>query len=749
MRIITLLLLICTYVSAQVPQLQSLPNSTNVLFLDFDGAVINNPNWSASTINAASSGFTTQQIRDVFNSVANYYWIFDLNVTTIESVYNAAQTSKRGTIVLTPTDSWYGGVGGVAFVGAWGWQAYQPGFVFTKNITSNGQPDFKSIANATAHEAGHMLYLNHHSENNAQGQAVAAYYYGKGEGETSFAPQMGVAYGRNIGAWVCGPISGPCGWRMSGGFNMPNWQDDIAELSLQRIGGKGYTPHPKLLSLKADDIGNTTATAKNINIVNNAISDSGMIGRSFTNTTSFHYIDNPPVSIYDEDYFRFTTTTAQNFTINCRPFSFRQTDNWQATMDTRLIIRNASGNIIAQDSNLQKLSSSITLINQPAGTYFIQVGSSANPNMNAPCYDTDPIANRPQNKRYNSVGRYYITGTFAPASSLPVVTIGNISTTCAGVQANITNQSQNATSYVWNLGSGATPATSTAISPNVTYSTGGTKTVTLTATNVNGSTTATKNFTITNPMQVSINAPSSVQAGTPTTITANATGGTAPYTYKWAGGQTTQSITITQTVTTSYSVTVTSTNGCTGDGFVTISISVTPPPPTCTQPTITASTTCQAVTVSIAPNTNYQSISFSYAVNGGAQNTQTLSAPYTTTLPIQASSVVLRATATCTNGTKSATSEITYTVPAISQAPPDFTLSSSGGRWTTTFVNNGSKFYAIRFRNAGTTAWSETTTNGLTITRPATIGTTIEVQSQSRCQTGSGAWSTTKTITIK
>jgi hypothetical protein len=76
-------------------------------------------------------------------------------------------------------------------------------------------------------------------------------------------------------------------------------------------------------------------------------------------------------------------------------------------------------------------------------------------------------------------------------------------------------------------------------------------------------------------------------------------------------------------------------------------------------------------------------------------------------------------------------------------------LSSSGGRWTTTFINNGSKFYAIRFRNAGTTTWSETTTNALTITRPATIGTTIEVQSQSRCQTGSGAWSTTKTITIK
>jgi len=733
-------------VSAQVPQLQSLPNSTNVLFLDFDGAVINNPNWSASTINAASSGLTNAQITEAFNYVANQYSIFDLNVTTIQSVYNAAANGKKSCVCITTTWQWLGfQPGGIALADTWGNPAYHPhAFCFSLALSMNS----KNVADAITHEAGHVLSLNHHGEYNAQGTIINGYYYGKGELETGWAPNMGVGYSKNMVTWCCGPTGGNCGYRVSGGFLMPNWQDDFAEMTMARVGGNGYTSHAKYLSFKADDIGSTTATAKNINIVNNAIRDSGMIGRSFGTATQFTYT-NMPAMTYDEDYFRFTTTTAQNFTINCRPFSFREADNYLATLDTRLIIRNASGNIIAQDSNLQKLSSSITLINQPAGTYFIQIGSAANPNMNAFCYDTNPITNIAQNKRYNSVGRYYITGTFGSSTALPTASIGNINTSCANVQGIIPNLSTNATSYVWNLGSGATPATSTAISPNVTYSTGGTKTVTLTATNVNGSTTATKNFTITNPMQVSINAPSSVQAGTPTTITANATGGTAPYTYKWAGGQTTQSITITQTVTTSYGVTVTSTNGCTGDGFVTISISVTPPPPTCTQPTITATTTCQAVTVSIAPNTNYQSVSFSYAVNGGAQNTQTLSAPYTTTLPIQASSVVLRATATCTNGTKSATSEITYTVPAISQAPPDFTLSSSGGRWTTTFVNNGSKFYAIRFRNAGTTAWSETTTNTLTITRPATIGTTIEVQSQSRCQTGSGAWSTTKTITIQ
>lgn len=49
----------------------------------------------------------------------------------------------------------------------------------------------------------------------------------------------------------------------------------------------------------------------------------------------------------------------------------------------------------------------------------------------------------------------------------------------------------------------------------------------------------------------------------PLTLTANPTGGCAPYTYLWSTGETTQSISVNPNVTTTYSVVITDANGCT------------------------------------------------------------------------------------------------------------------------------------------------------------------------------------------
>ena len=751
MRITLLFMLICSALSAQVPILQSLPTSQNVLYLDFDGAVVNNPNWSATTINAAPSGFTSAQITECFNIIANHYTIFDLNVTTSLAVYNAALATKKQRIVFTPTSEWYGGVGGVAFISSWGWQAYEPGWVFTANLTSG---DMKTMANAAVHEAGHQLHLSHHAQYNSSNQPQGSYHFGKGTGETSWCPMMGVGYSSNVVQWVAGPVGGPCGYRISGGFNMPNWQDDFAEMTLERLGGDGFTSHPKAISFKADDIGNTTATAKAINIVNNAISDSGLIIHNYGSLTSFKYATLPAIT-YDDDYFRITTTAAQNMTINCRPWSLSKStsDNQYATLDVRLIIRNAAGTIIAIDSNINKLNATISLLNQPAGTYFIQVSASGNPNYTDFCYSTNPIGNIPANTRYGSVGRYYLTGTFASATSLPVANFTQPSSTCVGNTLTMNNQSQQATTYTWNFGAGATPSTSTAFNPTVTYTTAGSKTITLTATNTNGSNTTTRTVNITSALNATIQAPASVVSGTSTVITANATGGTTPYTYNWYTvnpNQTTQSITIAPTTATGYNVLVTSANGCTSDAYAYVNVGAPPPPPpSCPQPTISATTTCNGTTLNITPNTAYQSFLVQHSVNNGSINSQTITGT-SASFNFQANaSVRFIVTATCTNGAKSTASEITSVIPAITQAAPDFSLASSNGRITTTFVNNGSKFYAIRYRANGTTAWTENTTNGLTITVGAVRGTTYEVQSQSRCQTGQGSWSTSKTITAQ
>jgi len=82
------------------------------------------------------------------------------------------------------------------------------------------------------------------------------------------------------------------------------------------------------------------------------------------------------------------------------------------------------------------------------------------------------------------------------ATAIAIPPVANFSgtplTICAGSTVTFTDLSTNATSWSWNFGAGATPATSTAQNPIVTFNTVGTNTITLTATNVFGSDVETK-----------------------------------------------------------------------------------------------------------------------------------------------------------------------------------------------------------------------------------------------------------------
>jgi PKD repeat protein len=66
----------------------------------------------------------------------------------------------------------------------------------------------------------------------------------------------------------------------------------------------------------------------------------------------------------------------------------------------------------------------------------------------------------------------------------------------APIQVSFTNLSENATSYSWDFGNGTS---STASSPKATYNDGGNFTITLTATNANGTNKITKNISILKP----------------------------------------------------------------------------------------------------------------------------------------------------------------------------------------------------------------------------------------------------------
>jgi trimeric autotransporter adhesin len=137
---------------------------------------------------------------------------------------------------------------------------------------------------------------------------------------------------------------------------------------------------------------------------------------------------------------------------------------------------------------------------------------------------------------------------------VPVVNAGNDVTICNG--ASVTLTASGATSYLWNDGS-------TTASINVSPST--TTTYTVTGENANGcQSTDQVVVTVVNAPAASITASATtICAGAPVTLTANAGSG---FTYLWSDGTnsvgTTQAITVNPTVDTEYTVTVTNANNC-------------------------------------------------------------------------------------------------------------------------------------------------------------------------------------------
>lgn len=212
-----------------------------------------------------------------------------------------------------------------------------------------------------------------------------------------------------------------------------------------------------------------------------------------------------------------------------------------------------------------------------------------------------------------------------PSSGLPPVAAFTASATsvCEGQAVNFTDNSTNVpTSWSWTF-PGATPATST--SQNVTgvvWNTAGTYTVTLIATNGNGSDTTTQVITvIANPV-VSVNASATtICVGQSTTL--NASGATS---YNWMPGNLTgPSVNVTPGVTTTYTVTGTGNGNCTDTAQITIVVQV------CTVPvaafTASTTTTCVGSPVNFTDNSTGGPTSWSWTFPGAIPPTSTSQNP--------------------------------------------------------------------------------------------------------------------------
>ena len=213
--------------------LESKPGSNRTIYLDVKGGTLTGTAWNQtygstltfepysidSTVDTNFSDAELTEIQKIWQSVAEDYAAFDVNVTlkdpgaaaidrtsSSDTVYGTRALITNGGTVYTQC-----GCGGIAYVGVFNTSGtnhgyYQPALVFSNGTGKNG----KNIGEATAHEVGHNFGLNH------DGTASAGYY----TGSAPWAPIMGASYYQPVTQWSKGEYPGA-----------NNQQDDLAQIA--------------------------------------------------------------------------------------------------------------------------------------------------------------------------------------------------------------------------------------------------------------------------------------------------------------------------------------------------------------------------------------------------------------------------------------------------------------------------------------------------------------------------------------
>lgn len=463
---------------AQIPILNSVPAITNkVIYLDFDGQKVSGTAWnSGNLVNASASSMNAANITLIWKRISEDYRPFDVNITTDSLRFNNAAPNKRIRVIITPTSAWYGSAGGVAYVGsfAWGGTPGTPCWVFENQLGNNT----KSIAEAAAHEVGHTLTLRHQSTYNSSCTKTNEYNPGLGTGVTSWAPIMGVGYSKNVTIWHTGTSATGC----------TTIQNDHGN-GLVGITGSNF------LSFLPDDVGNTAATAKILNLNTINLVDSGIITQPS-----------------DIDAYQFTICSNRYVSFSVKPWALDTTSYSGANLDVRFTLYNSSNSVIAIDTPLTKLHT-LAGANLSPGTYYFTIDGGRSGNYSD----------------YGSLGKYYINikATNPPALANTIFTNSSI---CAG-QATTLNYSSNGvpTTWLWTI-SGPTATTFTVQNPNLSFSPAGIYTISLLASNSSSPscpTTITLNIGSTPSLSLN-NASTLLCPGKTVTITAS---GASSYTW--------------------------------------------------------------------------------------------------------------------------------------------------------------------------------------------------------------------------
>lgn len=224
-----------------VPAFASYPAANHTIYLDFNSHITSGSTWNGTKYGTAfytppyntdGSGtyFSVAEqiaIREIYNSVAEDFAPFAVNVTTIEPPIDDLrkidmQDTRWGVRVAIggSHSDWYGASNsGVAIQASFNFPTDTPVYVFPDTLGYVTQ----WVAETVSHEVGHSLGLTHDV---AVGNP---YYLGHGTGPTGWAPIMGGSFYKPVTQWDNGTFPGAL-----------NLQDDLEWITTAN--GFGYRP---------------------------------------------------------------------------------------------------------------------------------------------------------------------------------------------------------------------------------------------------------------------------------------------------------------------------------------------------------------------------------------------------------------------------------------------------------------------------------------------------------------------------
>lgn len=361
---------------AQAPQfpladtfkLHSRPTASKVIYLDFDGHSTTGTFWNSGGNTIVTSPYSFEgdasfsdnelaQFQEIWQRVSECFSPFDVNVTTeappvADLIKSGGSDTRWGIRVCIgeSNPSPAPGAGGVAFLESFTFNSDTPAFVFIEG----GNPIFgKWVSDATVHEVGHTLGLDHDGRISPSEE----YYEGHGVGATAWAPHMGVGYSVNLVQWSKGDYS-----------SANNHEDDLALITTNN--GFGF---------RVDDATNTRTAAFPI---------AGSTTAGILNVDQKGVIEQRA----DEDWFKFDATDG--------PLSLSATGGLENTMlDIQLSLFDSVGALIESNNPAELLTASINRT-LTTGTYFLKIEGVSK---------GDPLATGYND--YGSLGQYRITGT--------------------------------------------------------------------------------------------------------------------------------------------------------------------------------------------------------------------------------------------------------------------------------------------------------------------------------------------------